>query len=174
MRTIARGALGFALLAGSGCGLFHDPNGPGSYQAVMQGQQSAEEALKKNGAKMERKQYPLGEAWVVDLTGEKVSNTTFDALKHLDHVAELTLSHTNTGDAEMKNFADSTLSGALVKLDLSNTEVTDDGLQELKECRFLMNLILSGTKVTDAGVARWKKNHVTDDRIAKVGLKIER
>lgn len=171
-RILVHSALSVALLAICGCG--PNPNGPGSYQAVMQGQQSAEETLKKNGGKLERKQYPLGAAWVIDLTGQQLSNSTFDALKRLDHVAELNLSRTNTGDAEMTNFADSKLSGTLVKLDLSDTKVTDKGLQQLKECQFLMNLNLNKTSVTEAGVTEWKKNHAVDPRIAKVGLKIER
>lgn len=169
-RIVMHTALGAALLAACGCG--DDGNGPGSLNAITKAQESAEEEIKSSGAKLERKKYPLGEAWVIDLTGEQVSASTFEALKRLDHVAELNLSHTNTGDTEMECF-DSKITGTLVKLDLSDTEVTDEGLQQLKECRFLMNLNLKGTGVTDAGVARWKKNHISDSRIGN-GVTIER
>lgn len=165
-------ALGAALFAACGCG--PDPNGPGSLHAITKAQDSAKEALEASGAKMERKQYPLGEGWVIDLAGETVSDSVFGALKRLDNVAELNLSGTNISDAEMENFADPKVSGTLVKLDLSNTEVSDDGLEQLKECRFLMNLNLSKTGVTEAGVEKWKKNHVADPRIGNAGVKIER
>jgi hypothetical protein len=155
-----------SLLATCGCGFFHDPNGPGSLQAITKAEKSAEETLKGQGAILERKQYPPGSAWAVDLSGQDVTEITFEALKRLDHIAELDLSKTKITDEHMKHFADSAFAGVLVDLNLSNTEVSDAGLNELRVSRFLTNLNLTGTKVTEEGAARWQKARSADDTVS--------
>ena len=42
-------------------------------------------------------------------------------------------------------------------LKLKNTDVSDDGLEWLKECTALHTLVLTGTKVSDAGVMRLQR-----------------
>jgi hypothetical protein len=146
-----------------GCG--PDPNGPGSYQAVMQAAASAEETLKGQGATLERKQYPPGAAWAVNLSGKQVTDETFTALRNLDHVAELDLSGTNVADAHMQHLGDVEIAGLLVRLDLSNTTVGDEGLRLLKESLYLSDLNLAGSKVTEAGAAQWQKDRDADPRV---------
>ncbi|HUQ70827.1 MAG TPA: hypothetical protein VM165_14955, partial [Planctomycetaceae bacterium] len=64
-------AIAMPLLIGTGCR--PDPKGPGSFHATMQAATEAEESLNKLGAKLERKQYPPGPAWAVDLSGKDVT-----------------------------------------------------------------------------------------------------
>jgi hypothetical protein len=172
-QTTANGLLRIALLALSGCGFFDNPNGPGSFQAVMEAEKSAEESLKSQGAILERKQYPLGSAWAVDLKGREVTDKTFEALKRLDHVAELNLSGTKITDNDMKHFADSGFAGVLFDLDLSKTEVSDEGLGQLTKSKYLSKLNLAGTKVTDEGVARWQKARSADEQVAQNFKKVK-
>lgn len=161
------------LVAIVGCGFFHDPNGPGSYQAVMKAQQSSEDALKGIGATLEKKQYPLGSAWVVDLTGKDVNSKTFEALKKIGPIAELKLKDTKVTDEDMKQLGQTELSGLLVDLDLGNTAVSDVGLKELKVSKFLMKLNLAGTKITDAGVADWQKERSANSNVAQNFKKVK-
>jgi hypothetical protein len=157
---------GIVLLSVAGCGLFGpDPNGPGSFQAVSKAAKSAEETLTSAGAKLEQKQYPLGTGWAVDLSGKEVTDNTFDALKSLGYISELNLSGTKITDSHAKHFSGTGVGSVLVDLNLSNTEISDAGLQQLKDSLYLTNLNLSGTKVTNGGVAQWEKDRLADDRI---------
>jgi hypothetical protein len=153
-----------SMLFSVGCG--NDPQGPGSYHAMMQAAANAEEGLKNLGAKLERKQYPPGAAWAIDLTGKDVTDATFESMKGLDRIAELNLSDTPITDAQMKHFADSRIGGTLVDINLSNTAITDQGLGEVKESLYLMKLNLKGTKVSDAGVSQWQKARAADPRVS--------
>ena len=49
-----------------------------------------------------------------------------------------------------------------VRLDLSNTAVTDAGLEKLVNVPLLLNLRLAGTRVTPAGVERFKTQHLAN------------
>ncbi|MGQ0635642.1 MAG: hypothetical protein ACT4QC_13590 [Planctomycetaceae bacterium] len=49
------------------------------------------------------------------------------------------------------------ISGGLLKLNLSDTEISDKGLEEITQMLFLGELNLANTKVTDAGVKAFFK-----------------
>ena len=142
-----------------------DPHGPGSYHDFVQKQKSAEETLAAQGATLEKKQYPPGQAWVIDLSGKQVNDETFAAFEALDHIAELDLSGTNVTDAHMQRLGKPEIGGVFVRLNLSNTDVGDQGLAALSDSLFLSELNLSGTNVTDAGVAQWQKARESDRRV---------
>ncbi|MDZ4687761.1 MAG: hypothetical protein SH850_22035 [Planctomycetaceae bacterium] len=157
-------ACGLALVAG--CGLLGpDPNGPGSFAAVSKAAKSAEETLASQGAKLEQKTYPLGTGWVVDLHDKDVNEETFAALKKLGYIAELNLNGTKIADDHTKHFSGEGIGSVLVELDLGKTEVTDEGLKNIKDSLYLTKLNLSGTKATAAGVAQWEQARASDSRI---------
>lgn len=161
--------LSFAYVAvafvGAGCG--HDPNGPGSYQAVMKATQSAQEGLIAKGATLEQKQYPVvGSAWAVDLSGKDVDAETFASLAKLDRIVELNLSNTNIDDDLLDEFETSTVGSVLNDLNLSkNSNLTDAGFEHLSGLLYLTKLDVGGTKITQGAIDKWQKNRAANPRI---------
>src|SRR5262245_19525306 len=116
-------------------------------------------SLQKQGATVKEKDYPPhGTGYVVNLSGARLADDTFRDLKGLQRVAELDLSKSSLADDQMDQLNE--VSKDLVRLDLSNTAVTDAGLGKLKAVYVLFNLNLAGTKVTAAGVARFQKQRL--------------
>src|SRR5207248_2476070 len=91
----------------------------------------------------------------IDLSGKQLGPELFQQMGALGNISELNLSKTNLTDADMKNV--SGLSGVCTNLDLSNTDISDTGLGELRNMLFLGQLNLAGTKCTQAGVEAFKK-----------------
>ena len=105
---------------------------------------------------MEKKNFPgFGAAWAVDLSGRPITAATFDNLARAGKIAELNLSNTNLTDADMKRVAG--VSDVCTHLDLSNNDITDTGLGELKNMLFIKEVNLAGTKCTQNGVDALKK-----------------
>jgi hypothetical protein len=152
----------------AGCG--DDGTGPGSYQAVEQAKSQSEETLKTQGAKLERKKYPPGDAWAVDLSGKEINDETWAALQMLDRIAELNLSGTKFSDEHIELL--NPLSGLLINLNLSKTEVTDAGLEKLEAIR-LMELDVTQSKVTAQGAAEIARKRAADPKIVFKNLKVK-
>lgn len=167
-RTPAVTILAIALLA-TGCG-GDDGTGASSYQAQEKARANAEERLKSLGAKLERKQYPPGEAWAVDLSGKEITDEIWTALQGLDHIAEMNFSGTKFTDEHIRNL--NPLSGLLINLNLSSTEVGDAGLEQLEAMR-LMQLDVSKTKATPQGVAQVLKKRSENPQIMIKQLKVK-
>lgn len=152
-----------ALLLFCGCG--PDPNGPGSYQAVMNAQTEVQEHLKSQGVEFEQKQYPpYGSAWVVDLSGKPLTPELWTALKGLGTISELNLSGTTFGDADVPTLNE--LSGFLINLNASGTALTDQGLAQL-DAPHLRQLDVSNTKVTAEGVSSFQKARKQNPKITQ-------
>jgi hypothetical protein len=156
------------LVSAAGCG--SSDGGPGSYQAVKRAADEAEETLKSKGGTLERKSYPLGSAWAVDLSGCEIDETVTSALENLDHLAELNLKDAKLMDADLERIAGLKNSGFLTDVDLSGTAVTDAGLMHLAEKGFLTKLSVSGSQVTDAGIKEWEQQRASNPSV-KGGFK---
>jgi hypothetical protein len=116
-------------------------------------------SLQQQGGTVKEKSYPpYGNGYEVKLSGARITDDTFKDLKGLQRVAELDLSKSSITDDQMGRLNE--IATLLVKLDLSNTAVTDAGLVQLKHVPVLFNLNLAGTKVTPAGVARFQKQRL--------------
>lgn len=151
------------LLLFSGCG--PDPNGPGSYQDVVNSLAKAEESLKSQAVKAERKDYPpYGSAWVVDLSGKPLTPEIWTALRGLGYISELNLSGTTFGDADVPTINE--LSGFLINLNASGTALTDQGLAQL-DAPHLRQLDVTNTKVTAEGVSSFQKARKENPKIAQ-------
>jgi len=146
----------------SGCG---PKDGLSDYDRKMQGIQDTVEALKSQGAKLEKRHYQLGEAWVVDLNGMEITDDLLKKVRGLGHIAELNLSKSTFGDDHMDLFQSLTLGGVAVKLDFSQTALSDAGFEKLDSPRFLQELNLTGTKVTAAAVERFRAKRRNDQSI---------
>lgn len=160
-----------ALFVGSGCDLFDD--GLSDRERLLKSQDQAVEELKKLGAKLEERKYPQGNAWAVDLSGMTISEATFDLLKKAGHITELNFGGSTITDDYMPKLDDVELTGILLKLNLSKTAVTDQGVGGLKNLMFLRELDLTGTKVTSTGIDRLKKNRQDNSAISPGMKKIK-
>ena len=136
------------------------------FQKQQMTQQEAIDKLKAVGGDVVKKEYQLGEGWVVKLPGATITDQTFEHLRTLERVAELDLSSSTITDAQMPKLAE--VAGVLFKLDLGNTSVTDDGIAPLAERGLLLDLNLKGTKATAAGVAQWKAKRNANPSIGKM------
>jgi hypothetical protein len=155
---ILRIAISGSLLAG--CGL-----GSGA-PSVYQTEESAREALRQQGAKLESQFFPQGVAWSVDLSGAKVSDETIERLQKIGHVSELNLSGSTVTDDHLAKIDE--FSGVIQTIDLSNTGITDAGVGAMKRFTTLRVLKIKDTPVTpvtDAGIAQFKKNRQGTDTI---------
>jgi hypothetical protein len=148
--------LALLTLTGTGCLKREDPK---SYANKVRNQEDAAAAFRDMGVKLTEKKYPpYGKGWVLNLSGKPISDDVFDRMQRLGNVTDLDLSKTNLTDEQMARLADPAVGGILVNLDVSNTAVTDAGLEKLTNLRFLKSLNLTGTKVTPAAVERFKKS----------------
>jgi hypothetical protein len=159
--------LGVAILAAvvftpAGCGV---SGGPSDYDRMVQAEQASAGTLAAAGAKTQKKSYPVGTGWVVDMTGVTVTDDLLRQLKQLGSIAELDLKKSTVTDAHLALMNELGLHVLLFKLDLSHTAVTDAGLEKLNGNVFLGELNLTGTKVTPAGIDRFKKSRQADPKV---------
>jgi hypothetical protein len=151
-----------ALLTLSGCG--SKDGGLSDNDRRMLAIKTGADGLRSQGAKLQEKQYQVGTGWVVDLRGLTVTDDLLKQVKQLGNIAELDLSTTGVGDAQLKLMHEIGLHLFLARLDLSHTAVTDAALEHLDGCLFLMELNLTGTQVTPAAVDRFKRSRQADPR----------
>jgi hypothetical protein len=158
----AQAALLAALLALVGCG---PKGGPSDNDRRMQAIQNATDDLKCKGVKIEDRNYPQGRAVAVNLNGFEVNEQVLRQVKGLGNVSELNLSKTGFGDDHVGLVNELGLFTLALKLDLSNTALTDVGFQKLENLRFLSQMNLKGTKVSRAAVENFKKKRENDTGI---------
>lgn len=152
----------FSNLLIAGCG-----DGLSEYQRDQLKMQGGQDRLTAQGAKVEMKRYPQGDAWVVDLSGQTLTSETFADLATLRRVVELDLSGTNFHDDFIPLINDTMVRDFLLKLNLSDTAVTDRGLEGFTNTYLLNNLNVSNTQVTKDGVSslkgRWPTMKIVND-----------
>ncbi len=112
--------------------------------------------LVADGAKVEMRSYPQGDAWVVDLSGKNLTNKTFEALSDLRNIVELDLSKSNFNDEFAPLINDTPIRGYLMKLNLSNTAATDRTLEMLTTTSLLNDLIVENTNITELAINEFK------------------
>jgi hypothetical protein len=162
-----------AALALAGC---QKRDGPSDYERFQQATRDEEKSrqdlagsLRAQGAKLEKKRYPLGEGWAIDLRGVPVTDQLLTDVGKLLYVSELNLSKTNVTDAHLAKMNDLQLLKYCLKFDLSQTAVTDAGLDGLtKTLGGLGELNLSGTKATPAAAERLKSRRQADPHVPKM------
>jgi hypothetical protein len=173
LRRAAAAALAvtIGLACAAGCG---ENNGPSDYDKMVASKKGAADALTQAGAKTQKKQYPVGEAWVVDLRGLTITDDLLRRVKDLGNVAELDLSRSTVTDQQLSLIKELGLQVLLNRLDLSQTAVTDAGLDRLDGFIFLATVDLTGTRVTRAAADRLKQRVANDpkSRIKTINVKM--
>jgi len=162
-RSSSKGFLLGALLVLAGCG---PKDGLSDNDRRILGVQNAAEDLKSQGAKIEQRTYPIGNGWVVDLSGMKITDKVLRQVKSLGPIGEINLSKSTLGDEHMALFNELEIGGLAWKIDLSDTAVTDAGFEKLDILRYLGYLNLKGTKVTPTAVEKFKTKRQGDNRVS--------
>lgn len=153
VRHLMPGLVGVVLFIG--CGV--NPGSAPTAQELIQAQNESLSSFKER-AKVEEKTYPLGKAFVVDMSGMTVTDEDLDYLRGIGSVAELDLSGATITDEQFTRIAsgDCKLT-TLFKLDVSDTPISDAGLKEAHGLPILANVNVKGSKVTDAGVKAFQQ-----------------
>lgn len=146
MRTAPHVAAVLLSFIVSGCG----PSAPeDEYAQLQQLLKASEERLGAIG-KTERKSYPIGSAWSLNLEGATVDQQVIQDIISLDRVSELSLSGSTITDEQLQVVLQASNTGYLNVLDVSNTAITDAGLAGLAGKRYLQKLNIQGAQVSDA------------------------
>ncbi|MGQ0637727.1 MAG: hypothetical protein ACT4QC_24380 [Planctomycetaceae bacterium] len=143
----------------------------------MQTRTGAAESLKEQGAKITSKKLPhIGTVHQIDLSGSKaISDKTFELIRTSGMIVmELNLSDTNVTDDQLALLSGKELSGGLARLNLSNTEISDKGIEHLAALGFLGDLNLTNSKVTADGVKSFLKAREGNTLIAVKKTKVRR
>ena len=161
-RRAARAAAALTLLALPACSRKGELS---DYMRAQQAQQVTIDALTERGAKFSQQRFPQGTAWAVDLSGQTVSGETLNQLKTLRFISELNLSKCQFADLDVGRLAEPGIGSVLLKLDLSQTAVTDADMEKLDGLGMLSQLNLAGTKVTPAAVERFRQRRKDNPKV---------
>lgn len=107
-------------------------------------------------------------AWVIDLHGAAINEELVQTLiqrAKTEYIAELNFRGSTLTDDQLAQLDAGRIGISLVKLDLSNTGITDRGLDQVNGMTLMMELKLSGSGVTKAAAERFK------ERVAQVRQK---
>jgi hypothetical protein len=135
----------------------HGQAGDSDFAKTRKAQTETMDALSSQGGRVKEKTYPIGKAFIVDLSGMTISDKLLNQVKSLGNISELNLSKSTVTDEDLDKMAKLGLLTLVNKFDLSNTAVTDAGLEKCQNMIFLGQMNLVGTKCTAAGVTRFKR-----------------
>lgn len=170
MRVLFSVAAGILLVAwSSGCG----PSAPeNEYDSLQQTMQEAENRLKAIG-KVEKKQYPPGAAWSINLEKATIDDQVVADINTVERISELFLSGSNITDEQLQALLESTRTTYLNVVDVSNTSITDAGLEGLAAKRYLQKLNITGSKVTEGAVTALQSKRQANAEIGQQFKKVE-
>jgi len=162
IRTVVGAGIVAAAVALTGCGKHETMS---EFEREKLAEQDLNESLTAQGAKLKSMRYPIGTAWSVNLSGLTITDDMLRQVRKLGPVSEMNLSKSTVTDDQLGLMQELQLTMLLNKLDLSNTAVSDAGIDKLDGMKFLAEMNLVGTKVTPAAVDRFKKKQRTDPRV---------
>jgi hypothetical protein len=145
-RRLLAVALIAVLIRFAGCG----PSMPANqYEDMQKANQGAEDRVRGKGA-LERKSYgPLGSAWVVKLPKASFDDALVSDLERLDRISEFHAPGATITDAQMQQILKLGSCSYFNKLDVSNTGLTDSGVEGLANLRWLQEVHVGGTKISE-------------------------
>ncbi len=135
--------------------------------------ENASAALISKGGSAIEKRYPQGDAWLLDLSKVKVDDEVIENIKLLGRITELNLSRSTITDEQLESMATPDVLGFLIKLDVSDTAISDRGLIATAPLNLLSDVNVKGSKVTDAGIEQFKSKHPKQNQFG-LKLKIEK
>jgi hypothetical protein len=157
------GAVACVLFVFAGCS--KGRKGVSEYQVMRDEQEKVASQLRDKGMVVESRKYPQGDAWAITLKDAEINDEVFGRMKKVGHITELDLSGSTITDDQMAKINDMEVGALLLILDLSNTQISDAGLDKVEDLLLLRTLRLKGTKVTDEGVQRFLDKRQSNKKI---------
>lgn len=149
-------ASGFFLL--SGCGLFE---GKSEHEQMMDKRSAFSEMIADAGgsAVMEKRSMNglNGVGWFIDLSGAELDDSLLNAIAEVvkeKPIYGLNLADTSITDEQLAQLDKDDVLQKVFFLDLSNSKITDAGLDSISNFFVIHELNLKGTAVTEAAVKR--------------------
>ncbi len=143
-------------------------DGLSDYQRDIKKMEAGQARIVAQGGTAELRQTRAGDSWSVNLSGATLTDETFEDLNTLNRVSTLDLSNTNFNDSMIAKINDTKIRGVLFDLNLSGTQVSDQGLEGFTEIFMLTSLDVSNTNVTKEGAKsldkRWPRLRVKNDK----------
>lgn len=161
VRATLQGTVLLGLLASTGCGR---GDGLSDYQRSENARMTLMERLQSQGVKLKEKNLDVT-AYALDLSGMTITDELIQQLGELVHLTELNVSKSTITDEQLGKIHDMKLCVRCFKIDLSNTAITDAGLDKLVNLGTLNDLNIAGTKITKAAVERLKTRKLNDQRV---------
>ncbi len=152
----------------------HGQTGPSDRDQRIEAQKNTATAITGLGGRITPKSFPQGNASAVDLSGVQVTDKLIDELGKLGPVCELNLSKSTVTDDQLGKMTKLSIPTFVIKMDLSQTGITDAGLDQLDNMIVLSDMNLTGSKCTAAGVAKLKarRNAAPSTRIRTTRYKL--
>lgn len=145
-------------MALSGCGL---SSGPSEYEQYMKKAQSFGDVIAAAGGNAKKEEKSLHGfklyGWLIDLSGVEIPDliiTRIIEVAQNDPVFQLNFSNSNITDEQLAKLDAGKVLQKTVDLDLSNTKITDAGLDRLSNMYCISYLNLKGSSATKAGATR--------------------
>jgi hypothetical protein len=139
--------------------------GLSDFEKAQKKKDSAADSLRALGAEVSPVTYPnYGEGWAVKLRGAKITTEMFDQMKALKRVSDLDVSKSDITDEQLAKLSEQDVGTMIVKLNLSNTSITDAGVDNLK-LPLLTHFTVTGTKISNAAIDRLKQRRASDPRL---------
>jgi hypothetical protein len=149
-------------IAAPGC---NRSGGLSEFERAQKKKDDAAGAIRAMGGEVTTVNYPAyGDGWAVKLRAAQITDDVFKHMKTLKRVSELDLSKSNITDAQLARLSEQDVGNMIVKLDLSQTAITDAGVDNLK-LPLLTQFTVTGTKISDAAVDRLKQSRASDPRL---------
>ena len=150
---------GLPLVLLMGCGAFS--SGKSEVQKFADHQQALGQTIVAAGGKAELREQSMAGftvyGWSIDLKGAKVTDALLDRIIEMavvHPILELNLCKTAITDNQLGKLDKGRIFVKLVNLDLSDTKITDAGLDQINSVVALTNLNLKGSSATKEGAER--------------------
>lgn len=168
---MAFGMCCFPLFGLAGCGSFFSA-GPSEYEKYKKTEQSFSEMIAAAGGKATKENKAmLGfkmTGWLIELPGADISDKMIDQIiekGQADPILQLNLSKSKITDDQLVRLDAAKVLERTVNLDLSDTAITDAGLDRLQRAYAVMFLNLKGSAATKAGAKRLGDKKIANPQI---------
>jgi hypothetical protein len=159
-----------ALVGWSGCGMGY---GTSEYEQWRNKKENFADLVKQMGGTAEEKYFNMfgqqGMAWIIDLSGAKYTPEQFEefmeSLPAMGYIAGMNFSGTPITDEHLRRIGEGKFGRTCMNLDLSNTAITDAGIDGMTNFNCLNTVNLKGTSVTKAAADRLKKRQFDNKEV---------
>jgi len=127
------------------------------FASIQKANEEAEAAIRSLG-KLDRKNYgALGSGWSVKLPKAQFDEKLIEHLARLDRVTEFHVPGAAITDAQMQQVLTSSIGVFFNDVDVSDTGLSDAGVEALPNCKWLQKVNIKGTKISDSFLNDMKK-----------------